>query len=57
MNVPVGYLVGADQLKSECTEKTSTLLNELMELCSSLSDEELHDVLNYVGYVRSKRKK
>ena len=56
-DVPVGYLVGADQLNPEHSKKASTMLNELLDLCSSLSDEELYDVLNYVGYVKSKRTK
>ena len=56
-DVPVGYLIGADQLKTEPSSKSSPILNELVDLCSSLSDDELHEVLNYVGYVKSERNK
>lgn len=62
-DVSIDYLLGKSDLKKEDSDstpdssRTSATLNELMELCSSLSDEELNDVLNYVGYVRSKRKK
>ena len=56
-DVPVGYLIGEDQLKTEPSSKSSPILNELVDLCSSLSDDELHEVLNYVGYVKSKRNK
>ena len=56
-DVPVGYLIGAAQFKPEHSSKSSTILNELIDLCSSLSDDELYEILNYAGYVKSKRNK
>lgn len=52
-NVPAGYLIGADQTEEPL--QPSEMLNKLIKMCSSLSEDELHEVLNYVGYIKSKK--
>lgn len=52
-HVPAGYLIGADNIENSL--RPSEMLDELVKLCSSLSDDELHEVLNYVGYIKSKK--
>lgn len=52
-HVPAGYLIGADDIENSL--KSSEMLDELVKLCTSLSDDELHEDLNYVGYIKSKK--
>lgn len=52
-NVPAGYLIGADE--AEEALHPSEMLDKLVKICSSLSEDELHEVLNYVGYIKSKK--
>ena len=51
--VPAGYLLGADE--AEKSLQPSEMLDKLVKMCSSLSEDELHEVLNYVGYIKSKK--
>ena len=52
-NVPAGYLIGADE--AEEALQPSEMLDKLVKICSSLSEDELLEVLNYVGYIKSKK--
>ena len=51
--VPAGYLLGADE--AEKSLQPYEMLDKLVKMCSSLSEDELHEVLNYVGYIKSKK--
>lgn len=53
LGVPAGYLIGADEVGGKLPP--SEMMDKLIKMCATLSKEELHEVLNYVGYIKSKK--